>query len=124
MTQPAHAAPTVEVMWRPGCPFCASLRRGLRRTGVATVEHNIWSSTEAATRVRRATGGDETVPTVFVGDQALVNPSARQVVEAIQAVDPTYQPEGRPLAGRLGARFASRKTREASSAPGQTDQKP
>jgi glutaredoxin len=108
MTSSSPAPPTVEVMWRPGCPFCASLRRGLRRSGVASVEHNIWSSSDAATRVRGATGGDETVPTVFVGDRALVNPSARQVVEAIRAVDPTYQPAARPLAGRLKARFTSR----------------
>ncbi len=87
MTQPDEA-PTVEVMWRPGCPFCGSLRRGLERAGVATLEHDIWSSPEAADRVRVATGGDETVPTVFVGDRALVNPSVRQVQAAIRAVTP------------------------------------
>ena len=100
--------PTVEVMWRPGCPFCSSLRRGLSRAGVATAEHDIWSSTDAAARVRAATGGDETVPTVFVGDQALVNPSVRQVVAAIRAVDPDYQPDS-PAAtarGGVGARIS------------------
>ncbi|AXT84643.1 NrdH-redoxin [Aeromicrobium sp. A1-2] len=91
MTHPG--TPPVEVMWRPGCPFCSSLRRGLRRAGVATVEHDIWSSTQASARVRKATGGDETVPTVFVGGQALVNPSVRQVVDAIRVIAPDYQPE-------------------------------
>ena len=100
MTQPAPGPPTVDVMWRPGCPFCSSLKRGLSRAGVATTEHDIWSSTDAAARVRGATGGDETVPTVFVGDRALVNPSVRQVVAAIRAADPDYQPDSTPAAGR------------------------
>lgn len=123
MTQPASAPPTVEVMWRPGCPFCGSLRRGLRRAGVATIEHNIWSSPEAVARVRGATGGDETVPTVFVGDQALVNPSPRQVVDAIRAVDPSYQSVPISLARRVKGRVASWKA-IGSTSPGQeqTDQ--
>ncbi len=99
MTQPAPSTPRVEVMWRPGCPFCSSLRRGLRRAGVVAVEHDIWSSVDAAARVRRATGGDETVPTVFVGQQTLVNPSVNQVVNAIRADDPGYQPTP---PGRMG----------------------
>jgi len=92
MAQPASATPRVEVMWRPGCPYCRSLRRGLRRAGVMTVEHDIWSSVDAADRVRAATGGDESVPTVFVGPRALVNPSVDQVVAAIRADAPGYQP--------------------------------
>ncbi len=108
MTQPAPV-PTVEVMWRPGCPFCGALRRGLRRAGVVTVEHNIWMSPEAATRVRSAAGGNETVPTVFVGDRSLVNPSARQVVEALQAAAPGYEPPGRRE--RVGLRALLRRPR-------------
>ncbi len=100
MPQPNPTGHSVEVMWRPGCPFCSSLRRGLRRAGVATVEHDIWSSTDAAARVRGATGGDETVPTVFVGERALVNPSVRQVVAAIKAADPDHQPVAEPPTGR------------------------
>ena len=101
MTQTDPTASAVEVMWRPGCPFCRSLRRGLSRAGVATTEHDIWSSPDAAARVRRATGGDETVPTVFVGDRALVNPTVRQVVDAIHTADPGYQPLP-ASAGRAG----------------------
>ncbi len=108
MTQTNPTPPTVEVMWRPGCPFCGSLRRGLSRAGVATIEHDIWSSADAAARVRSATGGDETVPTVFVGPRALVNPSVRQVVDAISAVDPDYRPLSTPATGRGGGAGTNR----------------
>lgn len=74
----------IEVLWRPGCGFCANLRRGLRRRAIATTEIDIWKDPSAAERVRAATGGDETVPTVFVGNLALVNPSVRDVVAAIE----------------------------------------
>jgi len=83
--------PPAEVLWRPACPFCVSLRRGLRRAGVATVEHDIWASTAAAARVRAVNGGDETVPTVIVGTQSLVNPSVRQVVRALEAEYPGHE---------------------------------
>ena len=72
-------APTVTVYWRPGCPFCASLRRGLRRAGVPTVEVDIWSTPGAAAFVRRHADGNETVPTVDVAGTVLVNPAAGTV---------------------------------------------
>lgn len=72
----------VTVYWRPGCPYCALLRRGLRRAGLATREVDIWQDPDAAVTVRQVTGGSETVPTVVVGDTALVNPSAATVVDA------------------------------------------
>ena len=74
----------IEVLWRPGCPFCTRLRRELTRSGVITTERDIWSDPDAAARVRAATAGDETVPTVVVGDRALVNPRLAQVVAAVR----------------------------------------
>ncbi len=85
MAQPADSALGVEVLWRPGCPYCSRLRRDLRRAGVATVERDIWADLAAAARVRDATGGDETVPTVVVGGRALVNPSVDEVLAAVRA---------------------------------------
>jgi len=83
----------IVVYWRPGCGFCASLRRQLRRAGVATVERDIWSDPEAAAFVRRHARGNETVPTVDVAGTVLVNPSARQVVAvARQAEIPVSDP--------------------------------
>jgi glutaredoxin-like protein len=71
-------APVV-VYWRPGCPYCARLRWGLRRMKVVTQELNIWSDPSAATFVRSVNGGDEMVPTVLVAGEILVNPTPRQV---------------------------------------------
>lgn len=75
------AVPTV--YWRPGCPWCARLRRGLARADVATREVDIWQDPAAAAVVRSVATGNETVPTVVIGDRALVNPSVRQVLDAL-----------------------------------------
>jgi len=96
----AAEVPVVEVYWRPGCPFCRMLLRSLRRSGLVLREVNIWEDPEAAARVRSVADGNETVPTVFIGDQALVNPSMRQVLHAAGT-----QPRPRSL-GRLGLRRA------------------
>lgn len=71
------------VYWRPGCPYCSSLRRGLRRAGVDFAEIDIWADPKAAAVVRSLAGGNETVPTVVVGDSAYVNPSWRAVLAAV-----------------------------------------
>ena len=72
----------IVVYWRSGCGFCASLRRRLRKAGVATVERDIWADPDAAAFVRRHARGHETVPTVDVAGTVLVNPTLRQVVSA------------------------------------------
>lgn len=79
---------TVTFYWRPGCPFCVSLHRGLTRRGIPFEAVNIWENPDAAARVRAAAGGNETVPTVVVGEQALVNPSVAQVESLIEAEAP------------------------------------
>lgn len=79
-TDPAAApSPDVVVYWRPGCPFCSMLRTGLHRHGVPFREVDIWADPDAAAFVRSVARGNETVPTVTVGDIALVNPSAGEV---------------------------------------------
>ena len=63
------------VYWRPGCPFCLRLRAvaGLRPGRAHWV--NIWTDPEGAARVRSVADGNETVPTVFAGGSATVNPA-------------------------------------------------
>lgn len=90
MDQARTTPSPVEVLWRPGCPFCSRLRRGLRRAGVETQERNIWSDPQAAALVRAVTGGDETVPTVMVGERGLVNPSVSDVVSALRSEFPEH----------------------------------
>jgi len=78
----------VVVYWRPGCPFCWRLRTGLRRRGLPTRELNIWTDPEAAAVVRSIADGNETVPTVVVGEIAMVNPSPAQVLDAVRIQAP------------------------------------
>jgi len=79
-TPDGAGAPDVIVYWRPGCPFCRSLRRGLKRAGLPTHEIDIWSDPEGAAFVRTHADGNETVPTVVIGESVLVNPPTRRVV--------------------------------------------
>lgn len=89
----------VTVYWRPGCPYCAALRRGLRRAGLPTAEVNIWTDPAAAAMVRSIAGGNEVVPTVFVAGTGLVNPKVRTVLDAVQAVAPDLVANMRPAKG-------------------------
>lgn len=69
----------IELYTRPGCPYCFTLRTGLRRAGLTFREINIWENPDAAAFVRSVANGNETVPTVVVGAVQMVNPSARRV---------------------------------------------
>ena len=72
-----------DVYWRPGCPYCSALRRDLSRRNVPTRWHDIWQDTGARDFVRSANHGNETVPTVRVGDVTLTNPRGAQVAELV-----------------------------------------
>jgi mycoredoxin len=88
---PSNHVEQITVYWRPGCMYCARLRRGLRRAGLVTTEVNIWSDPTAAGLVRRVANGNETVPTVVVGGTSLVNPSTAEVLDpAVRAGIPTH----------------------------------
>lgn len=95
----ASTPDAVEFYWRPGCPFCTILRARLRGTNLPVHEVDIWNDPDAAARVRAVARGNETVPTVFVGEQALVNPSAKQVLAAVREHAPHLVPAERPRAG-------------------------
>ncbi len=71
------------IYWRPGCSYCLRLRRKLGRRGRTAYWVNIWSDPEGAAAVRAITGGDETVPTVVVGNEQRVNPDPRWVREQL-----------------------------------------
>ena len=86
--QNADTLEAIHIYWRPGCPFCMTLDRSLRDIEIAIERHNIWEDPDAAAFVRSVANGNETVPTVTVGHEHLVNPSAREVAAAVARVAP------------------------------------
>ncbi|GAA3364443.1 glutaredoxin domain-containing protein [Saccharopolyspora gregorii] len=93
------------VYTRPGCPFCTSLRAGLRRQGLEYRDVDIWQEQDAAAVVRSIADGNETVPTVVLGDWTAVNPSAGQVLDAVREHAPELLPDRKPgpVEGTLNA---------------------
>jgi mycoredoxin len=67
------------IYWRPGCSFCIRLRLRLGLAGRRAVWVNVRHDPAASARVRSVNDGNETVPTVFVGDEHRTNPSPRWV---------------------------------------------
>lgn len=72
------------VYWRPGCPYCSRLLGDLDRIGLPIHKINIWTDPAAAATVRSIADGNETVPTVVVGDRRMVNPRAADVIDAVR----------------------------------------
>lgn len=106
--------PAAEVFWRPGCPYCTMLRRDLSRRGIDATWRNIWEDDEARHYVRSVNRGNETVPTVRVGERTLTNPSGGQVAVLLGL------PEARPRrtsAGRRGLFAALRRGRREAVDP-------
>ena len=62
------------IYWRTGCRFCLRLRIALGRAGNRAIWVDTTRDPAASARVRAANGGNETVPTVFVGGAPTTNP--------------------------------------------------
>ena len=77
MRQPVTMFTTV---W---CGYCRRLKRGLEEAGVDFREVDVDDEPQYNERIVQASGGYRTVPTVQVGESLLVNPSAREVVDAL-----------------------------------------
>jgi glutaredoxin len=89
------AAPVhLDLYWRPGCGFCSMLQRKLDKLGIDRVEHNIWDDSSDAAIVRHHANGNETVPTIVIGDRGFVNPSAGELVAYLSVHHPDLLPEG------------------------------
>lgn len=65
-----------------------NLERNLDALNLPLNKINIWDSPDAAATVRSIADGNETVPTVVVGEAKMVNPSPDAVVEAVRANAP------------------------------------
>ncbi len=93
-SSPATPTTQIDFYWRPGCGFCSMLQRKLDKFGVERVEHNIWDDPADAEIVRLHANGNETVPTVVVGDTGFVNPSAGQLLAFLAEHHPDLLPDG------------------------------
>ena len=78
----------VVIYWRPDCVFCLDLLLRLKFTPLRYRKIDIRKDPDAKAFVRSVADGNETVPTVVVAGRALVNPSKRQLIEAVQAYAP------------------------------------
>jgi glutaredoxin-like protein len=76
------------VYWRPGCGYCRRLRRALGREGVSYEAIDIWQDPGARDFVRSAADGNETVPTVRLGDDVMVNPDPDDLLKLIREGSP------------------------------------
>ena len=105
----AAAAARVDLYWRPGCGFCSMLQRKLDKLGIERFEHNIWDDPADAAIVRQHANGNETVPTVVIGDRGFVNPSAGELVAHLAANHPELLPEGfEPPEPRIAGRLVGK----------------
>ncbi|MFC9506222.1 glutaredoxin domain-containing protein [Streptomyces sp. NPDC057002] len=68
--------------------YCMRLLTQLRFTRLQYTKVNIWQDPDAAAFVRSVAEGNETVPTVTVAGRAMVNPSKRELLEAVEAYAP------------------------------------
>ncbi len=95
----------IEFYWRPGCPFCSGLERSLTGMQLPLDKRNIWEDPDHAAFVRSVADGNETVPTLRIGEISMVNPSPGEVVAALADQAPDLVPEGVevPEPGRLGS---------------------
>ncbi|MBI1375952.1 MAG: hypothetical protein GC157_00490 [Frankiales bacterium] len=103
MTQRTDGATDVEVLWRPGCGYCARLRRDLARRGVHANWRNIWEDNDARALSARNNNGNEVVPTVRVGNTWLTNPSGAHVATLALSGDATGIPAPTRSHSRLTA---------------------
>jgi len=69
------------------------LQRKLDKFGIERVEHNIWDDPNDAAIVRQHANGNETVPTVVIGDRSFVNPSAGELVAYLGVHHPHLLPD-------------------------------
>jgi glutaredoxin-like protein len=105
-------APALTVYWRPGCGYCARLRRQLDRAGLSAHWVDIWQDARAAAFVRSVANGNETVPTVVVAGRAMINPRIRAVEAAVKKATPGASPNNE-AAPRPAAEAAWQRLRRA-----------
>jgi mycoredoxin len=84
----SEGSEALDVFWRPGCPFCARLFAVLEPAHVTMRLHNIWEDDDARAYVRAHNGGNETVPTVRLGEMVATNPDPATLLTVIREHHP------------------------------------
>lgn len=75
------------IFWRPGCVYCTRLRLRLGNERRRAIWVNVWTDDEASEFVRELNDGDETVPTVLIGDAVMTNPDSGVLRSRLRASD-------------------------------------
>ncbi|HVB06188.1 MAG TPA: glutaredoxin domain-containing protein [Acidimicrobiales bacterium] len=78
----------LEVFWRPGCPYCYRLLDALEAARVRFRAHNIWEDETARAIVAAINSGNETVPTIVIGDLSATNPEPGGLLDTLRAEHP------------------------------------
>ena len=76
---------TITMYSTPWCGYCRRLKRQFDEAGISYEEIDVDATPGYDERIIEASGGYRTVPTVEVGDKMLVNPTLREVEEALEA---------------------------------------
>ena len=76
---------TITMYSTPWCGYCKRLKRQFEEAGISYEEIDVDAIPGYDQRIIEASGGYRTVPSVEVGDQMLVNPTLREVEDALQA---------------------------------------
>ena len=91
MTQPMTADGLV-VYRRDHCGYCRSLERALRAAGVDYDRRDIYADPEAAEFVRSVNNGNETVPTVVLGNgEVRTNPKPKELLRDLGVESPGWR---------------------------------
>lgn len=67
------------------CGYCRRLGNQMRDAGIAFDVIDLDSDSSHDERIRQASGGFRTVPTLEIGDRLLVNPTILEVKDALGA---------------------------------------
>ena len=76
---------TITMYSTPWCGYCKRLKRQFEEAGIPFREIDVDATPGFDERIIEASGGYRTVPTVEVGEMMLVNPTLREVEDALQA---------------------------------------
>lgn len=74
---------TITMYSTPWCGYCRRLKRQFEEAGIAYREIDVDATPGYDERIIEASGGYRTVPTVEVGGRMLVNPTLKEVEEAL-----------------------------------------